>query len=1118
MKKEEAERLIKDTFENSFDESKFRRFIKNLLNEINESKAFEYHGSYISDAYENHIRQYKRLGQYTDPEGNVLDVLTVKLKKESSLDRARGMQRNFIASYFKSRGDNKDNALVAFYHDDLDEWRFSYVKRDYRLEQTDSGKVKVREDLSPARRYSFLVGETEPSHSAQQQLVPILQDDKNNPALSRIEQAFGIEKVTKEFFEKYRNLYIKLKEEIDRIAEKDGKIREEFGAKGISTENFAKKLLGQIVFLYFLQKKGWMGVEKDEKGNYRKWGTGPKDFLRRLFDKDYVPYKNFFNDVLEPLFYQALAIDRGEVSEFTQLNCKIPFLNGGLFEPIGGYNWEETDILIENETFKEIFKIFDLYNFTVREDEPLEKEVAVDPEMLGKVFENLLEIKDRKSKGAYYTPREIVHYMCQESLIAYLDTTLNTGSEPIVKPNPVQQKLLGKPDPEQLGLTAPGYKPAVPRNDIEEFIRKGELTVQNDMRVMSEGKETKTYSLKLPESVKNNAKRIDESLASIKICDPAIGSGAFPVGMMQEIVKAREVITAHIRIEDYRLKIEDLKSIKDADRTPYNFKRHCIQESLYGVDIDPSAVDIAKLRLWLSLVVDEDDYEKIKPLPNLEYKIVCGNSLLGVEKNLLNHKLFAELETIKPQYFEETNPRKKNALKKQIDSLIKQITNNDEHFDFEVYFSEVFHEKSGFDVVIGNPPYVRQEQIKEYKPLFKDIYKCYTGAADIYVYFFERGLSLLRKRGVLTFITSNKYMRAGYGEKLREFISAYATIKELIDFGDAPVFEATSYPSIILLQKEKPQNGHVKALSWQREMPVAEFEQAVHANNFLIAQKEFTADGWRIESRSVLRLLEKLRKAGQPLGQYVNGRFYRGILTGLNEAFVVDRATRDRLIAEHTSSAEMLKPFLRGRDVKRWRAEPKDLWLIFTRRGVDIKKYPAILEHLSKFKKSLTPGIPGGRKPGSYEWYEIQDNIAYWKEFEQPKIVYPNICKRNEFAWDDKHFYTNQKAFIIPGASKYLLAILNSQVVFWLFGQLLAKLQHDYFEPSSIFMKDFPIPKSSDTISIDLLVNQILTATQKNPNADVSDLEREIDRMVYELYGLTEEEVRVVEGGIVGEN
>ena len=819
MTKEEAKRLIEETFKNPFDESQFRRFVKNLLNDVNESKAFEFHGAYIPDAYGDYIRQYKRLGQYTDPEGNVLDVLTVRLMKESSLDRARTMQRNFIATYFKRRGDDKDNALVAFYHDDLDDWRFSYVRRDYRLEQAESGKVKVREELSPARRYSFLVGTTEPSHTAQEQLVPILHDDRNNPTLKQLEEAFNIEKVTKEFFEKYRGLYLKLREELDELVKKDKRIREEFTTKTIATGNFAKKLLGQIVFLYFLQKKGWMGVEKDENGNYKPWGSGSKDFLRRLFEKKYVHYKNFFNDILEPFFYQALAIDRGEVSEFTQFKCKIPFLNGGLFEPIGGYSWEETDILIKNETFAEIIDTFDLYNFTVREDEPLEKEVAVDPEMLGKVFENLLEVKDRKSKGTYYTPREIVHYMCQESLINYLDTALNPGmilpnvseSKPLVRQSPVQQKLIGQPEPEQLSLTATDYRPTVSREDIEEFIRKGEATIQHDIRVVRKGEETETYEYKLPESIRVNGERIDDALASIKICDPAAGSGAFLVGMMQEIIKAREILITYMG--------------ESSERTAYNFKRHCIQESIYGVDIDPSAGDIAKLRLWLSLVVDEDDFETIKPLPNLEYKIVCGDSLLGVEKDLFNEQLFKQLEALKPLYFEETNPRKKNELKRKIDTLIKHITKNDQHVDFQVYFSEVFHKKDGFDVVIGNPPYgakMEEDELEKIKEKLKDTDN--SNSAALFIDFGKN--KLINNNGTLSFIVPKSLL---YSERWFSLVKALlGKVMALVDVEKA--FEKVKLEQIVFIYGNSIQTKSYTA----RKFLNSEFIRSTNIQNDLV--------------------------------------------------------------------------------------------------------------------------------------------------------------------------------------------------------------------------------------------------------------------------------------------
>lgn len=733
MDRQAALKLITQTFDAPFDAGRFTYFARNLLNKFDESKAAAWRGAYIADSFKDHVKQYHRLGTYTDPADHQIDLLVIELDKESALDRARTMQRNFVARHLKSR-DNKAAALVATYHPHRPDWRFSLVKMEYNVHYDEAAeRLKITEDLTPARRYSFLVGEHEPNHTAQQQLVPLLEDTRHNPSLDRLEAAFNIESVTKEFFQRYKSLFLDLKEALDTLAKKQAPVKAEFKRVGIDTANFAKKLLGQIVFLYFLQKKGWLGVAEGDA-----WGQGPKDFLGRLFAGDPLPgghtirYNNFFNDVLEPLFYEALAIERpGDV--YPRLNCKIPFLNGGLFEPVRGYDWRGVDMPLPNDHFRAIFETFDLYNFTVREDEPLEKEVAVDPEMLGKVFENLLEVQDRKSKGAFYTPREIVHYMCQESLINYLDTTLNPPkAESLLPPKPKQGKLFGDPEPEQLSLTlsspplategrtegGPGY---IPREDLDLFIRRGELALEHDA---AKAQGTKSYSYHLPESIRANAAALDTALANIKICDPAIGSGAFPVGLMQEIVKARVVLTPYLsppsnsphRGED---SASPPKGGIEGGRTPYRFKRHAIQESIYGVDIDPAAVDIAKLRLWLSLVVDEEDYHHIQPLPNLGYKIVCGNALLGVQKDLFNRHLFEDLERLKPHYFAATDPAEKNRLRAEIDRLIDQLTAGQKVFDFEVYFSEVFHQKGGFDVVIGNPPW---EKVKPQDPEFFKLY------------------------------------------------------------------------------------------------------------------------------------------------------------------------------------------------------------------------------------------------------------------------------------------------------------------------------------------------------------------------------------------------------------
>ena len=323
MNREQAKKLIKDTFEIPFDKEKFVIFIKNLLNRIDETKAFHARG-YVKQAFKQVakvIKTYERVGSYTDPQNNKIDLLVVYLEGRDSLDRARTIMRNFVARYLKDRGE-KNAALVAFVSPDSEDWRFSLVKIDYVFNK--NGKVIMEE--SPARRWSFLVGKNEKSHTAQSRLVSILEDDEHNPTLKQLEEAFNIEPVTKEFFDKYRNLLIRTVDALDDVVQAFLPVKKDFESKNINTVDFAKKLLGQIVFLYFLQKKGWFGVPQDKK-----WGEGNKNFIRNLFERCKEQGKNFFNDYLEILFYNTLNNPRTDQADPTwsrDFNCKIPFLNG----------------------------------------------------------------------------------------------------------------------------------------------------------------------------------------------------------------------------------------------------------------------------------------------------------------------------------------------------------------------------------------------------------------------------------------------------------------------------------------------------------------------------------------------------------------------------------------------------------------------------------------------------------------------------------------------------------------------------------------------------------------------------------------------------------------------
>ena len=793
MDSKQAKRIVQDALVGPFDKANFVVLVKNILNHVQDA-PFTYAGNLIFDDFEDSIQRVERVGKYQSPDGKQVDILVVHLKKETSLERARTKQRNYVAKYLKGSrgGELKDAALVAFVAPNGD-WRFSFVKVEYTL--TDGHKVT--EEFTPARRYSFLVGPNENSHTAQSRLLPALLE-KEDPTLDYLEGIFSVEPVTGEFFEKYRELFHHLEERLDDIVSKTPKVNGEFEALGINTSEFAKKLLGQIVFLYFLQKKGWFGVPPGKK-----WGDGSKAFLRELFDKQHSVYQNFFNDILEPLFYNTLAVKRPQ-DWSDRFNCRIPFLNGGLFDPLGEYDWVNVDILLPNYIFSNdnrtqegdlgdgILDIFDRYNFTVNENEPTEKEVAVDPEMLGKVFENLLEVKDRKSKGTYYTPREIVQYMCRESLTNYLATEL-------------KGKIEGA--------------------DIKELLKYGEDVVEHESRVVREGRETGTYSFKNPESVRNDAKLIDARLDTIRVCDPAVGSGAFLVGMMNEIVRARNALTPHI-------------NNNGAVRLPYDFKRQAIENCLYGVDIDPSATEIAKLRLWLSLVVDEEDRETIKPLPNLDYKIVQGNSLLNIDKDLFNSEQFERLEELKPLYFNETDIDEKQKYRNKINGLIGEITNGSKDFDFQIHFSEVFHEKRGFDVVIGNPPYLNIEKLddklKQY--LFRN-YRTASGRTDIYIAFIEMSLRLLRENGDMTYIIPHAFTSQKYGAKLRHFLVGNHYIKEILDTSEYFVFSEAVVKNIVLqVLKTSPQDKTtVKIAKSGSDFDNNSFEV------FKIDQKEFLA-------------------------------------------------------------------------------------------------------------------------------------------------------------------------------------------------------------------------------------------------------------------------------------
>lgn len=1155
MDKGQAQHIVRQTLQNDFDKERFLYFIKNLLNSVDESKALQkLSGNYIKEAFRPYIDSYERLATYTDPTGSEIDVLIVYLLRGTSLGRARTAQRNFVARYLKDR-DQKDAALVAFVSPDPADWRFSLVKMAYSFGENGAGVGKVNQEFTPARRWSFLVGKNENSHTAQSRLSPLVEDDEANVTLKEIEDAFNIEKVTKEFFEKYRDLYLRVHDTLEEVAKASGEIKRDFAAKQINTVDFAKKLLGQVVFLYFLQKKGWFGVPM--KG---RWGDGNKQFLRTLFEEAATKGKNYFNDYLEPLFYEALAKERDE-DYYSRFECRIPFLNGGLFDPIGNYDWVNTDINLPQDIFSNgrktkdgdigdgILDIFDRYNFTVKEDEPLEREVAVDPEMLGKVFENLLEIKDRKSKGTYYTPREIVNYMCEESVANYLATELD-----------------GR----------------VSRDDVEQLIKIGESVAEHEATYVAKKENDPDYAGRyaqvLPPSVEEFADAIDRKLATIKVCDPAIGSGAFPVGMMNVIVRARTVLSSYMN---------------GKRRTSYGFKRDCIQNSLYGVDIDPGAVEIAKLRLWLSLVVDEDDIKQVKPLPNLDYKIMQGNSLieefegirlfdesliaagdgdkeaeievhrrrqavlqkeylhlhskgrlgparqaeLGAELKKLKRRLetltqpaklepgdgglfdvyseakrkAVELKRLHKEFFEVTQKSQKDSLRKQIEELewglieatlreqnklasLKKLeqfkkSNTRPFFLWKLNFAEVFEAKGGFDVLLANPPYgiTYDEQLKD---MYEKAFTAFGRNNDIYVAFYEHGIGILKQNGSLTYITPNTYLNGDYFKEIRRIITGKTKIIEIIDYKEIPIFaDPTVFVSILSCIKQE----HI---AYPYSYTIKTPRDSIESLDSSLVSIASETDGKLKGSNAVLvRLL-----AGRNV-EILDKMFYVKDV-GFNYWTKGKGKKRDgnsigdRVFYSGARRNAKDVPFLKGRDIQKY-----------------------VFRAASNYLK------------WDYEKYlDRADTLRFSKDFLRlrPKLIYRQTADHIVAALDAEANYLDKTVhLIVPKENttldlKCVLGVLNSKLIDYLYKYISQEREGRTFsQVKTTYIKQIPLPMLSAQEQDHLLklVNKILDITkaegyftEAREKAKVTELEHRIDELVYKLYGLTGAEIEIVEG------
>lgn len=1143
----------------------YTRLVREIFPEMKLIRPDTLHKEHSNFNY--HIDGYVDVGRYKTPDDKNIIIMAVQLTKEAMVANARSTQRSYAKKLIENA--NADAAFIAFYTENTSKWRISFVRLDYEI-KFEHGGLKTNVNITPAKRYSYLVGVDEPCHTAVSRFREFISDDISNPCyptLDMLEDAFSVEKVTDEFFrlycEKYHQLYEELEKNNDFIIESQ--------QHNFTTEQFAKKLMGQIVFLYFLQKKGWLGVkawpktltEKEYKkafyargaksrelihyvylpvgdGTYRisgtglknisdddeavlascvkgeAWGTGPHNFMRKLFDFAVSKQQNFFDDYLEPLFYDALNVNRGEQGYCAALHCRIPFLSGGLFEPIDGYDWEHNDFQIPNEVFSNvvtkkreadgILDIFDRYNFTMSEDEPMEREVAIDPEMLGKVFENLLEISDRKSKGAFYTPREIVHYMCQETLIDYLTCKLQ-----------------------------------VDEKDIREFILYGDLMKDEDTvkekRLGNGGMYIAESLFKIDNDGKvviNRLYELDGALKNVRVADPAVGSGAFPLGMLNEIVRARENITAYLAINKNAY---EKRMLYQVDRAVHTLKVETIKNCLFAVDIEPSAVDIAQLRLWLSLVIDDeinpdaqsdlDGHKNPLPLPNLECNILCGNSLLdefeGIklinESDLLGNtsnvaqvelnqeiyeRILEKLIEKQDELFRCKNTEEKKVLKQQIASYRDEIIKNQlegcseetkEKYEeskqlaskpyvlWQLDFARVFREKGGFDIVIGNPPYIDSETMTRVMPelrkLYTQKYSCAKGNWDLFVLFIEKGINLLGSKSIISYIIPNKLVAAPYTKAVRTKMAENRII-EMRDYSNVNVFkEASVYPVVFRLEASKNRT-FVK-------MDVMENLILIKNHNNISPEKFYSDINWDkyfSTKAEALDIIDKISKFPA----------LDSIATVNGAATVGEAYLLKELIYECDGCDESTIKFINTG-------------------GIDKYKSFYGLEYIRYLKgKYMNPVVK------STDLKKM--SIKRFEESQKNKIIIGGMNKVLECFFDEGNYLAGKSTTIVYNNPqlKVITAILNSSLMSFYYAIFYnsMSLAGGFYRIGAPQIKALPIalPNSKAVIEkIENLVDkaQAMLVDLDESNNEAQNILKTIDKMVYELYNLNNNEVSYIE-------
>ena len=1097
---------LRSLFQSSFNLADWQVFLQDFFNAQEIRKTPEL----INESDEE--RGYF-LGTLNSTDHFRIGLFWYTISKGSVVHKKVGLNQ-LVKSFVNPQWGEFDAAIAVF--SENNNWRLSLI-------------CNIKEEQMSPKRYTYVFGESNNLYNTPVSRFLFLQE--KGISFENIKNAFSVEALTKQFYNELFEWYQWAISEESGVYFPNNTAIEDDDRENIDTKII--RLITRLMFVWFIKQKDLVPNKLFEASFI---STILKDF-----DPESDSSGNYYNAILQNLFFatlnRAIEDEEGKHRGFAKLASKdvktlyryeemfsipedeviklfsgIPFLNGGLFECLDktktidgvqkAYNFDgfsrndkkfadgryRNRAFIPNSLFfkqdKGLFSILSRYNFTIEENTPNEQQVALDPELLGKVFENLLgaynpETKEtaRNQSGSFYTPREIVNYMVDESIISYL----------------------GESDEVREMLSSDyQYDPA--KRDLY--------------------------------------KDITEKLKSIKILDPACGSGAFPMGLLNRIV--------------------DLITKLSPETDVYSLKLQIIENCIYGVDIQSIAVQISKLRFFISLICDcEKDENKpnfgIPTLPNLETKFVCANSLIDKKSEEAQGNLFEDpriqetkdaLIRLREDHFLAKSASQKRRLREKDDelrlTLATLLADNDlatredaeqmakwNPYDQNAsspFFSAewMFNVKDGFDIIIGNPPYIQlQNNGGELNKLYAPCgFQSFASTGDIYCLFYERGWQLLKENGHLCFITSNKWMRAGYGEKLRTFFANNTDPKLMIDFGGVKIFESATVDTNILLYEKSKNTHHTRCAVTNKQN-----KDSINNLSVFVQQQgtfcDFSGgDSWVILSPIEQSIKRKIEAVGTPLKDW-DINIYRGVLTGCNEAFIISTEKRNEILAncktedERKRTEELIRPILRGRDIKRYGYEWAELWLINTHNGVKgriprirIEDYPAVKAHLDQFWDKIKDRADQGDTP-----YNLR-NCAYLEEFSKPKIVYMEIQTDNPnegypfpcFAFDNCNCVTLNTAYSMSSDTvdlRYILGVLNSALGRFLTKLYVTQLQQRQFRMLAQYVTRFPIPKEAENGTlIDLVAKEI-----DHPSGITEDA---INLLVEQLYGLTEEESLVI--------